>query len=100
MELRFTWDPAKAQRNLRVHGVSFETAREIFSDPGQVVFENYHIEDQGEQRYTIVGMTRGWNLLVVIYVSRDRDGAEVIHLISARKADTYERKIYATSLHA
>jgi uncharacterized DUF497 family protein len=33
METRFEWDPAKAKRNLRLHGVSFETAIEVFPDP-------------------------------------------------------------------
>ena len=27
------WDPAKAERNRRNHGVSFEMAREVFADP-------------------------------------------------------------------
>ena len=29
METGFTWDPAKAERNKRVHGISFEMAREL-----------------------------------------------------------------------
>jgi uncharacterized DUF497 family protein len=37
----------KAERNLRSHGISFETAKEVFSDPDQVTLENYFIKDQG-----------------------------------------------------
>ncbi len=33
MDIRFEWDPAKAEANLRKHGVSFETAARVFSDP-------------------------------------------------------------------
>ena len=51
METRFTWDPAKARRNLRDHGISFEMAREAFVDPHQIVTENYRVEEEGEQRY-------------------------------------------------
>ena len=40
METRFTWDPAKAEKNLLVHGISFETVPEVFSDPNQVTIEN------------------------------------------------------------
>jgi uncharacterized DUF497 family protein len=32
--------------NLRTHGISFETAKEIFSDPNHVTSENYFIEDR------------------------------------------------------
>jgi len=39
--MRFTWDPAKATCNKRNHGVSFETAQEVFADPNQIVTENY-----------------------------------------------------------
>jgi uncharacterized DUF497 family protein len=49
METRFTWDPAKAQRNQRDHGISFAMAREVFADPNHVVTENYRFEDEGEQ---------------------------------------------------
>jgi uncharacterized DUF497 family protein len=94
MEMRFTWDPAKAEKNLRLHGISFETAKEIFSDPNHVTRENYYIEDQGEQRYGIIGMTFDLVLLLAVYVDRSEPDAEIIHIISARKADNYERRAY------
>ncbi len=50
MEMTFTWDAAKDRNNQRAHGISFETAKEVFGDPHQVVFENYYIEHQREQR--------------------------------------------------
>jgi uncharacterized protein (DUF4415 family) len=31
--LRFEWDPDKAQSNKRKHGVSFESAADVFADP-------------------------------------------------------------------
>ena len=94
MEARFTWDPAKAVRNQRVHGISFETAAEAFSDPNHVVGDNYFIESDGEQRYQLSGMTRKMVLLLVVFVDRRPPGVEVIHLISARKAVDYEESIY------
>jgi uncharacterized protein len=33
MQLEFDWDPAKAESNWRKHGVAFEQAMGIFSDP-------------------------------------------------------------------
>ena len=49
MKVRFTWNRAKAERNLRVHGISFEKAAEVFDDPNHVVGGNYLIEDIGER---------------------------------------------------
>jgi uncharacterized DUF497 family protein len=43
METRFTWDPVKARKNLLAHGISFETAQDVFSDPNHVTKENYFI---------------------------------------------------------
>src|SRR5712691_11524734 len=94
MKARFTWDPTKAERNRRVHGISFEAAAEVFDDPNHVVGDNYFIESKGEQRYQMIGMTRKLVLLLVVFVDRTRSGVEVIHLISARKAVDYEETIY------
>jgi uncharacterized DUF497 family protein len=84
--MRFTWDPGKAKRNEKAHGISFETAQEAFEDPNQVVSENYFFDDQGEQRHQVIGM--------VIFVDRSDPSAEVIHIISARKAVDYKANIY------
>ena len=94
MRARCTWDPAKAERNQRVHGISFEAAAEIFDDPNHVVGDNYFIESDGEQRYQIIGMTRSLVLLLVVFVDRRQPDVEVVHLISARKAVDYEESIY------
>lgn len=51
---------------------------EVFSDPNHVTQENYFIQDQGEQRYGIIGMSHGLVLLLVIFVGRMKDGDEII----------------------
>jgi uncharacterized protein len=94
METRFTWDPAKARRNRRVHGISFDKAAEIFDDPNHLVTDNYFIEDDGEQRQQIIGMTRDLVLLLVVFVDVSEPNMEVIRIISARKAVDYEESIY------
>jgi hypothetical protein len=94
MAVRFTWDLAKARRNQRAHGISFETAKEVFDDPNHVAAENYFIAGDGEQRYQVIGMVKNLVLLLVVFVDRSRADAEVIHLISARKAVEYEESIY------
>ena len=67
---RFTWNPVKAEQNERDHHISFETAREVFEDPYHAVSENYFVEDEQDQRYQVVGMTRGLVLLIVVFVDR------------------------------
>ena len=93
--MRFTWDPAKARNNQRIHGVSFTTAAEIFDDPNHVVGDNYFLEEAGEQRFQIIGMTRNLVLLLVVFVER---GSDVIRIVSARKAVDYEESIYTGQL--
>jgi uncharacterized DUF497 family protein len=59
-----------------------------------VAADNYFIESEGEQRYQVIGMTRRLPLLLVVFVDRSDSDAEVIHLISARRAIDYEKSIY------
>src|SRR5689334_5742859 len=96
MRLRFEWDPAKAARNLRKHGVSFETALRAFADPF-ALSELERIES-GEQRWQTIGVVEGHVLLVVAHTIRDEEEGgqpiEVIRIISARAADRTERQRY------
>ena len=79
MTARFTWDPAKAARNKRIHGISFEMAREVFADPNHIVTESYHCEEEGERRYLAIGMTRNLVLVVVVFVDRSESSSENSH---------------------
>jgi uncharacterized DUF497 family protein len=94
METRFTWDPVKARKNLQAHGISFQAAKEVFNDPNHITNENYIIEDEGEQRYATIGVTGNLVLLLVVFVDRTEADIEILRIISARKADDYERRAY------
>lgn len=84
----FEWDPAKALRNLRVHGVSFPAASGAFLDPDRI--ENADTrEEYGEDRYITIGFA-SQVLLVVVFTLREKR----IRLISARKADRNEEEEY------
>ena len=56
------------------------------------------MEDPGEQRYGIIGLTLNLVLLLVVFVDRTEADVEIIHIISARKADKYEAKIYTAHI--
>jgi uncharacterized DUF497 family protein len=92
MTLRFTWDPRKAASNKRKHGVSFETAARVFSDPF-ALSEQDRIEG-GEYRWQTIGSVEGAVVLLVAHTVHDDDGAEIIQIISARRAERHERKRY------
>jgi uncharacterized protein len=96
MGSRFEWDPAKATRNLRKHGVSFDTAMRAFADP-RALTEQDRIEG-GEQRWQTLGGVEGHFLLLVAHTIRDEDEdgqpIEIICIISARAADRKERRRY------
>lgn len=86
--LYFEWNAHKASANLAKHGVSFETARNVFDDPFAVDIED-RSANYGEVRRRIVGLGSGL-VLTVIYTER----SEVIRIISARKATRAEHKEY------
>ena len=94
--VRFSWHPAKAESNLKKHGISFETAARAFADPF-AMSEADRIEG-GEQRWQTVGLVEGYLLILVAHTvaEEDDDGdyVEIIHIISARRADRTERKRY------
>ena len=86
---RFEWDPAKAEANLRKHGVSFEEARTIFLDPlARTMPDPRH--SLGERRFVCIGMANNGRLLVVPHA--ERKGR--LRIISAREAVRQERRIY------
>src|SRR3546814_7319614 len=81
---------------LRKHGISFETAASAFADPFALSVHD-RIEG-GEQRWQTLGLVEGHLLLLVAHtVAEDDDDGEyveIIHIISARKADRKERRRY------
>ncbi len=89
--MRWTWDPNKNRVNIRVHGLSFETARLVFDDPLAA-----SRPDPYEQRWQTIGMI-GEVVVLVVHTWPRRDSAiaeDVGRIISARKATPHERRTY------
>src|SRR5439155_19128339 len=90
-ELRFEWDAAKARLNERKHGVSFEEAQTVFADElGLLIHDPDHSDD--EDRFVLLGLSSSLRALVVCHCYRSEN--EVIRIISARKADRREQRLY------
>ncbi len=93
MDRHFEWDDAKAETNLRKHGVRFEEAALVFNDPLAVSVQD-RIEN-GEERWQTIGMVGACLLLLVAHTVRFEDeGIEVVRIISARRVDRKERRRY------
>ena len=69
MGLMFEWDPEKALRNIKVHGVSFDEASTAFRDPlSRTIDDPLHSED--EERFVLIGQSARGRLLVVVHTER------------------------------
>lgn len=88
--LLFEWDDRKAAQNIRKHGVSFEEAKTVFEDEHALLIDDPD-HSEGEDRYVLLGISAGRRTLVVCHCYRKGDA---IRIISARKANSKERKRY------
>ena len=87
--MRFEWDDQKAFENLAKHGVTFGEATEVFYDPNAL--EDYDAEHSiDETRFVIIGLSSR-QLLYVVYAERV---ADLVRIISARKASRAEQENY------
>ena len=89
MSLEFEWDPDKAKRNIKKHGVSFEEAMTVFADPLSLTIHDPDHSDE-EDRYVILGESSRRRLLVVVFTDRE----DRIRIITASVATRQERKNY------
>ena len=93
-EYRFEWDPIKAARNAKEHGVTFEQAAAVFLDARLLSQVD---EDPGndEERWLSLGLDKSARLLVVCHTYRDETAqSATIRIISARKGTRREAKNY------
>jgi uncharacterized DUF497 family protein len=92
--MKFEWHDNKNVSNIEKHGISFEQAIFVFKDL-QAILTIDNRFDYGETRFIIIGEIYSKNadkdiLIVVVYTKRK----DVIRIISARKANKKEKKVY------
>jgi len=96
ISLHFEWDENKAISNQEKHGISFEEAKSVFADSlGRLISDPDHSED--EERFILMGVSSRLRLLIVCHCEKDENS---IRIISARKADRFERKKYEEKSYA
>lgn len=87
--MKFEWDPKKAERNFKKHGVTFEEGSTVFGDPlAATVADRRHSAE--EKRFVTMGQSTENRLVVVAHVDR----SEQVRIISARLATRREKRKY------
>ncbi len=92
-DLEFVWDDAKAEANLRKHGLSFAEGRTVFSDPLARIFDD-PTHSELEHREIIIGHSSADRLVLVGFTERR---PRLIRIFSARPVTKKERKDYEES---
>jgi hypothetical protein len=91
--LSFAWDPAKAEANVRAHGIAFEEAATTWLDTSAI--ERFDEErSRGEGRWLRIGSSLRGALLVVWSTERKAGDHTVIRIIGARRTHRMERDLY------
>ena len=101
--MNFEWDERKNLLNIKKHGISFEHAARVFTDPLRKEDYDCRHSNHEENRTFAIGVAEG-RLLFVSFTepepSAEAKGrgsppdTETIRIISARKANKHERRYY------
>ena len=73
--MKFTWDINKEKINIYKHGVNFEQASYVFSDPFALnLFDSEHSDD--ESRWILVGKSINETITIVVHTFENEHGIE------------------------
>lgn len=89
--IQFEWDSMKNETNKKKHGISFETAVEVFLDDNAILFDDPD-HSVGEERFLIIGSIKTMKICIVSHCYRGNDNR--IRIISARPATKSEQSRY------
>ena len=84
--MQFEWNEAKNLENIRKHEIDFADVPEMFEGPMLIELDDRL--DYGEDRWFGIGFL-GNGVAIVVWTERQND---VIRIISARRANRYERQ--------
>lgn len=87
----FEWDENKNLSNIEKHGISFQTASQVFEDENRIEMYDYVNSTINEDRFRTIGLVD--DVLFVVFTERKN----AIRIISARRATPKERRAYYAS---
>jgi uncharacterized DUF497 family protein len=85
--MRFEWDEAKRQSNIKRHGIDFVELKKVFEGETVTLLDDRYA--YGETRLLTLGLMKG-TVIAVSHTETD----EVVRIISARKAQKDEEITY------
>ena len=90
--MRYSYDPTKKKSNLIKHGLDFDEAKRVIESGQTVTFEDNRY-NYDEPRFITLGNLNG-SIIVIVTTESDSE----IRIISMRKAEKNEQKIYFSNL--
>jgi uncharacterized protein len=90
--VNYSFDPRKRKAKLQKHGMDLADAQLVIESTETVTFEDRRFE-YGEQRFVTLGLLHA---VVVVVVTAEFE--DQVRVISLRKADRHEQKIYRENL--
>lgn len=96
--LNLEWDPDKAKKNLRKHGVTFGQGATVLLDPVAInLYDEEHSRE--DDRWITLGRSSQGDILVVVHTFDEQsDGNVAVRMISARQATKREKQRYEANL--
>ncbi|CAA7614646.1 BrnT family toxin [Magnetospirillum sp. UT-4] len=90
--VHWTWDPVKADMNMRKHGVSFDLAARSLGDPLALTLPDPYA---AQERWRTIGSPSAAGAVVLLVVHTWPDDGDIPgRIISARVATSHERRAY------
>ena len=88
----YEWDGAKNRSNFAKHGLSFADAEQVLTGPCVTFVDDRF--NYGEERFNTLGLLAGR----VVFIAHAPRGDDITRIISMRKANRREQKIYQKRL--
>ena len=85
-----TWTEEKNQLNKKNHGFYLSEIVDVFDDPHLIDWYDREHSSMEEDRYICLGRLHDSPIFFVVFTERGDD----IHLITARKAEPIEERLY------
>jgi uncharacterized DUF497 family protein len=89
--MKFTWNEAKRQSNLKKHGYDFSSAEQVFLG-ATITFDDNRFY-YGEQRFNTMGLI-GTTVVMISHTETN----DTIHIISMREAEQHESRTFFSYL--
>ena len=86
----FTWTEQKNRLNKKKHGFYLSEIADVFDDPHLIEWYDKEHSSVEEDRYICIGMLHDVVILFVVFTEEGDD----VHLITARKAEPTEERLY------